>query len=162
MVSCCPAAVRSFVKACGCCLQCVGAEYCCVTLQMSEQLGSTAQQLWSHTVLANMQQQLPSTANLSLCSMSAVAMSSNRQNVAVLASASDGDLPLQLLSVSPDSKPEELSTHELDLGQDARAEGSKKGSKWQCCCSRHGEVLIWRQGGSAHRWTLQKGEAIWC
>ena len=129
--------------------------------QMSPEPGSTAQLLWSHPVLTSIQQQAADTAQLSLCSLSAVNMSSNRQNIAVLANAADGTLALQLLSVSPDSKPEELSTHVIDLGHEARAEGSKKGSKWCCCLSRHGEVMLWRQGGTAHRWTLQKGQVAW-
>ena len=124
--------------------------------QMSPEPGSTAQLLWSHPVLTSIQQQAASTAQLSLCSLSVVNMSSNKQNIAVLAYAAGGTLALQLLSVSPDSK-EELETHAIELGHETRAEGSKKGSKWCCCLSRHGEVMIWRQGGTAHRWTLQKG-----
>lgn len=130
-------------------------------LQMGAQPGTPAQLLWSHPVLSGMQQHAQNAAQLSLCSLSTVSMSGNRHNVAVLATASDGTVALQLLSVSLKAKPEELSTHIMNLGEDRDMQGSGKASKWSCCCSRQGEVLIWREGGSAYKWTLLTGLYMW-
>jgi hypothetical protein len=122
--------------------------------------GSTAQLLWSHPMLSSMQKQAQATAQLSLCSLSAVSMKGSRHNVAVLASAPDGTLALQLLSKSPKTKPEELSTHILDVSEAGPTADSstEQRAKWRCCCGQKLEVLIWRESGSAYRWTVETGE----
>ena len=122
--------------------------------------GSTAQLLWSHPVLSSMQKQAQATAQLSLCSLSAVSMKGSRHNLAVLASAPDGTLALQLLSISPTSMPEEFSTHILDVSQaELTAESAtEERAKWHCCCGQKLQVLIWRERGSACRWTVETGE----
>ena len=84
-------------------------------------------------------------------------MSPSRHNVAVLASMPGDTVVLQLLSVSIKGRPEEISTHVLQLSSHAGAKLSPKGSKWCCCCGRFNEVLIWRQGGALYKWTLQTG-----
>ncbi len=123
--------------------------------------GSTAQLLWSHPVLSSMQKQAQATAQLSLCSLSAVSMKGSRHNLAVLASAPDGTLALQLLSISPTSKPEELSTHIIDVSKaELSAEiATEEGAKWRCCCGQELQVLIWRERGSAYKWTVETGES---
>lgn len=123
-------------------------------LQMGTQPGSTAHLLWSHPVLSSMQQQTQSSAQLTIIHLSAVAMSGNRHNIAVLAEAPDGALVLQLLSGSLNARPEELSTDLLTTGE---ATANKQAGKWRCCCSRQCEVLFWREGGSVYRWTRQAG-----
>ncbi len=107
-----------------------------------------------------MQKQAQATAQLSLCSLSAVSMKGSRHNVAVLASALDGTLALQLLSISPTSKPEELSTHTLHVSKaEPTAESAtEERAKWRCCCGQKLQVLIWRESGSAYRWTVETGE----
>lgn len=123
--------------------------------------GSTAQLLWSHPVLSSMQKQARATAQLSLCSLSAMSMKGSRHNVAVLADAPDGTLALQLLSISPTSKPEELSNHSLDVSKaEPTAQSATEGrAKWRCCCGQKLQVLIWRESGSAYRWTVETGES---
>ena len=123
--------------------------------------GSTAQLLWSHPVLSIMQKQAHATAQLSLCSLSAVSMKGSRHNLAVLASAPDGTLALQLLSISPTTKPEELSTHILDVSKaEPTAESAtNQRAKWRCCCGQKLQVLIWRESGSAYTWTVETGES---
>ena len=124
--------------------------------------GSIAQLLWSHPVLSSIQKQAQATAQLSLCSLSAVSMKGSRHNLAVLASAPDGTLALQLLSISPTYKPEELSTHILDVSQaEPTAESATEGrAKWHCCCGQKLQVLIWRERGSAYKWTAETGTPI--
>ncbi|KAA6422712.1 MAG: hypothetical protein FRX49_07247 [Trebouxia sp. A1-2] len=128
-------------------------------LQMATPPGSTAQLLWSHPVLSSMQKQARATAQLSLCSLSAMSMKGSRHNVAVLADAPDGTLALQLLSISPTSKPEELSNHSLDVSKaEPTAQSATEGrAKWRCCCGQKLQVLIWRESGSAYRWTVETG-----
>ena len=113
--------------------------------------------LWSQPVLNTMQQQGRNLEQLSCCSLSAIAMSGSRHNVAVLASMSGGAVVLQLLSVSTKGRPEEISTHLLQLSSESGTERSPPGSKWCCCCGRYNEVLIWKQGGALFKWTLQTG-----
>lgn len=84
-------------------------------------------------------------------------MSGSRHNVAVLASMPGDTVVLQLLSVSIKGRPEEISTHVLQLSSDAGTTLSQKGSRWCCCCGRYNEVLVWRQGGTLYKWTLQTG-----
>ena len=129
-------------------------------LQMSVQPGSSAQMLWSQPVLTTMQHQSQNLQQLSCCSLSAIAMSGSRHNVAVLASMPGDTVVLQLLSVSIKGRPEEISTHVLQLGSDAGAKLDQKGSRWCCCCGRYNEVLIWRQGGTLYKWTMQTGTTI--
>ena len=126
-------------------------------LQMSVQPGSSAQMLWSQAVLNTMQHQNQNLQQLSCCSLSVIAMSGSRHNVAVLASMPGDNVVLQLLSVSLKGRPEEISTHVLQLSSDVGAELSQEGSRWCCCCGRYNEVLIWRQGGIMYKWTLQTG-----
>lgn len=128
---------------------------------MQFQPGSTAQLLWSHPVMTSMQKQAQGTSHLSLCSLSLVPKRGNRHNVAVLASAPDGALTLQLLSISPGVKPEELSTHMLSTANTEPPVHSKKDCKWHCCCGPELEVLIWRDGGKAHLWTADTGTHMW-
>ncbi|KAL0051061.1 hypothetical protein WJX82_001259 [Trebouxia sp. C0006] len=127
--------------------------------QMAMPPGSIAQLLWSHPVLSSIQKQAQATAQLSLCSLSAVSMKGSRHNLAVLASAPDGTLALQLLSISPTYKPEELSTHILDVSKaEPTAESATEGrAKWHCCCGQKLQVLIWRERGSAYKWTAETG-----
>ena len=128
---------------------------------MAPQAGSTAQLLWSYPMLSSMQQQARTTAQMSLCSLSAVSMSVNRQNVAAHATLPDGRLVLQLLSVSINKQPEELSTHVLNLDDaDKHAAGTQQ-SKWCCCYSRSGEVMLWKAGRSVYyKWALQTGASV--
>ena len=126
-------------------------------LQMSMQPGSCAQMLWSQPVLNTMQQQSQNLQQLSCCSLSAIAMSGSRHNVAVLASMPGHTVLLQLLSVSTKGRPEEISTHVLQLSSNAGAKLSPEGGRWCCCCGRFNEVLIWRQGGTLYKWTLPTG-----
>ncbi|KAL3155320.1 hypothetical protein ABBQ38_010884 [Trebouxia sp. C0009 RCD-2024] len=56
--------------------------------QTSMQPGASAHMLWSQPVLSTMQQQGQNLEQLSCCSLSAIAMSGSRHNVAVLASMS--------------------------------------------------------------------------
>ncbi|DBB00160.1 hypothetical protein WJX77_011844 [Trebouxia sp. C0004] len=127
--------------------------------QMAMPPGSTAQLLWSHPVLSIMQKQAQATAQLSLCSLSAVSMKGSRHNVAVLASAPGGTLALQLLSMSQTSKPEELSTHILDVtkAESTAESATEERAKWRCCCGQKLQVLIWKESGSAYRWTVETG-----
>ena len=122
---------------------------------MGTPAGSLAQMRWSQPTLTTMQQHSRSIAQLALCSLSTVAMSSSRQNVAVLASAPGDAVVLQLLSVSTKGSTEELSTHvlQLDSGPDVKLSQSK----WCCCCGLRNEVLLWRQGGKLYKWNLQSG-----
>lgn len=113
--------------------------------------------LWSQPVLKTMQQQGRNLEQLSCCSLSAIAMSGSRQNVAVLASMVGDAVVLQLLSVSTKGRPEEISTHLLQLSSVAGNKLSSHGSKWCCCCGRYNEVLIWKQDGPLYKWTLQTG-----
>lgn len=131
----------------------------CVFLQMSMQPGSSAQILWSLPVLNTMQQQNQNLQQLSCCSLSAIPMSSSRHNVAVLASMGGDTVVLHLLSVSTKSRPEEISTHLLQLSSDAGSKLSQTDSRWCCCCGRYNEVMIWRRGGTLYRWTLQTGNS---
>ena len=127
---------------------------------MSVQAGSSAQMLWSQPVLNSMQQQGQNLEQFSCCSLSAIAMSGSRHNVAVLASASGNTVVLQLLSVSTKDRPEEISAHLLQLSSGTGTKLSQKDSKWCCCCGRYNEVLIWRQGGALYKWTLQSGTLL--
>lgn len=104
-----------------------------------------------------MQQEGQNMEQLSCCSLSAIAMSGSRHNAAVLASMSGDAVVLQLLSVTTKGRPEELSTHLLQLSSESGIKRSPPGSKWCCCCGRYNEVLIWKQGGALYKWTLQTG-----
>lgn len=126
-------------------------------LQMSVQARSPAQLQWSQPVLSSMQQSSQNVAQLELCSLSAIAMSGSRHNVAVIASTPGNKVVLQLLSVSAKSRAEEFSTHLLQLSSDTDGKLSQRGGKWRCCCGQYNEVLIWQQGGSSYKWTLQTG-----
>ena len=121
------------------------------------QPGSSAQILWSLPILNTMQQQNQNLQQLSCCSLSAIAMSGSRHNVAVLGSMVGDTVVLHLLSVSTKSRPEEISTHVLQLSSDAGDKLSQTDSKWCCCCGRYNEVVIWKRGGTLYRWTLQTG-----
>ena len=104
-----------------------------------------------------MQQQNQNLQQLSCCSLSAIAMSGSRHNVAVLGSMAGDTVVLHLLSVSTKGRPEEISTHVLQLSSDAGGKLSQTDSRWYCCCGRYNEVMIWRRGGTLYRWTLQTG-----
>ncbi|KAL3138478.1 hypothetical protein ABBQ32_006268 [Trebouxia sp. C0010 RCD-2024] len=125
--------------------------------QTSMQPGASAHMLWSQPVLNTMQQEGQNMEQLSCCSLSAIAMSGSRHNAAVLASMSGDAVVLQLLSVTTKGRPEELSTHLLQLSSESGIKRSPPGSKWCCCCGRYNEVLIWKQGGALYKWTLQTG-----
>ena len=124
---------------------------------MGVQAKSTAQMQWSQPTLTSMQQSGQNIAQLELCSLSAIAMTASRHNVAVVASTPGSIVVLQLLSVSTKGRAEEISTHVLQLSSNTDGQLTQRGGSWRCCCGLYNEVLIWQQGGSLYKWTLQTG-----
>lgn len=118
-----------------------------------------AQQLWSHPVLGSMQQKQPQleTAKLSLNSLSITNISTIQRKIAVLAADGTGPLGLQLLSVTNLDAPIVMGTHALTVTASDVTEGSKVSSRWHCCYSKYGEVLLHRERGSAFVWRLSEG-----
>lgn len=122
--------------------------------------GASAQQLWSHPVLSSMQEQPQLKATqLTLCSLSVAAVSAEQHRIAVLATTSkNGVLGLQVLSVSGNQKPIVMGSYLVLAGTGSdTAQSIKQSSKWHCCCSKYGKVLLHKENGPAYIWSLSKG-----
>ena len=128
--------------------------------------GASAQQLWLHPVLSSMQEQSQlKAAQLTLCSLSVAAVSAEQHRLAVLATTSkNGVLGLQLLSVSGNGKPIVMGSYLVIAGTDSdTAQATKQSSsKWHCCCSKYGKVLLHKENGPAYVWSLSKGSRLCC
>lgn len=86
-------------------------------------------------------------------------VSSDQHRVAVLATTAQNDLLcLQLLSVSSSGKPVVMGTHLMNVNtESATAPVTSESSKWRCCCSKFGEVLLFSGNEQAFIWSLTPG-----